>query len=323
MLRDRSIHAALVGGNSGIKPQHLSLQNGHLIIYRAGKDSRVDRANIALLRRIVRKSTTPVQLEVFYHSSLKLAAWSEPQERVRYIRMRNGSSIPVAERTARSDAISVLVLSDSLLLSAGDIWQLLGHSVRESLVVLTTNRILKDQQESFLLFFLRDAFMRLNLWLYPQGYFIGENLAVTPALFREQRGISGESFHETVALAGLTGDLAAFPPLTLPGRSYAVGGRGKIRLLKTAGETAMALVTWRRNKKFPWWFSSRHLLFHVAQVSAYLGALVAMVSLPAGMVLLGFALVITPQFSLTGYGLRRPWLWPARLASRLAVYFLG
>lgn len=298
-------------------------KNGHVILYRTGGDSRVDRANIALLKRIVQKSTTLVFLEIYYHAPLKLGAWSEPQERVRYVRLRSAERLPVAERITNSAGISILVLNDSILLSAADVWQLLGHSTRESLVALTTRRTLKNQQEFFLHLFLRDACLRLRNWLYPQGYFVPENFAVNPSLFGVQRGISLKSFHEKMAFAAFTDDLGARPPLVLSGRSFAVRDSHKIKLLQAALETALAITVWKKTRKFPWWFSSRHFLFHVAQTSAYLAALAAMVSVSAGLILVAFAIIITPQFSLTGYRLRRPWLWPVQLASRVAVYFFG
>lgn len=298
-------------------------KNGHVILYSTGGDSRVDRANIALLKRVVQKSTTPVFLEIFYHAPLKLGAWSEPQERVRYIRLRSGERLPVAGRITESAATSILVLNDSILLAAADVWELLGHSARESLVVLTTRRIRRSQREFFLHLFMRDAFLRLRAWLYPQGYFVPENFAVNPALFCAQRGISRDSFHEKIAMAGLTEDLGAQPPRVLTGRSFAVRGAHRTRLLQAAMETALAITVWNKTRKFPWWFSSRHLLFHVAQLSAYLGALAVMVSVSAGLILVAFAVIITPRFSLTGYRLRRPWLWPVQLASRVVAYFLG
>jgi hypothetical protein len=301
----------------------LPVKNGHVILYRAGDDTRIDRANIALLKRVVQKSTTPVFLEIYYHAPAQLLSWSEPQERVRYIRLRSGEQLPVAERITTSAGKAVLVLNDSVWLAATDIWHLLGHSPRQSLVVLKACRILKNPGESFPHYFLREAFMRLKAYLFPQGYFIPENHAVNPGLFCEERKISRKSFHEKMAFAGLSEDLAAQRPFVLPGRSYALRGVRDTRLMKTAAETVIAIKSWRDSKKFPWWFSPRHFLFHVAQISAYLGALAALVSIPAGLILLAFAILITPRFFFAGLSLRRPWLWPVCAVSRVVVYFFG
>lgn len=301
----------------------MPVKNGHVILYRAGDDTRTDRANISLLKRVVQKSTTPVFLEIYYHTPAQLLSWSEPRERVRYIRLRSGEKLPVAERIAAAAAKSVLVLNNSALLAAGDIWHLLGHSTRQSLVILNAGRVLKNSGESLPHFFLREAFTRRKSYLYPQGYFIPENHAINPGLFCEERKISRQSFHEKLAFAGLSEDLAAQRPFVLPGRSYALRGVGDTRLMNTAAETVRAIKSWQETKKFPWWFSPRHFLFHVAQISAYLGALAALVSIPGGLILIAFAILITPRFFFAGLSLSQPWLWPLRLVPRLVVYFFG
>lgn len=292
-------------------------------MYRAGDDSTVDRANITLLKRVVKKSTTPVELEICYHAPLQLGAWSEPQDSVRYTRLRSDEKIPLAEKIAASDGRPVLVFDDSILIAFADVWLLMGYSARESLVVLSAKRIRKSRSESFFQFLLRKSLFHLAAYLYPQGKFNPDIYAIHAGRFCAERGISRQGFQEKLAFAGMTGHLGALKPFVVAGRSFSVRGEGKLRLLNTLSESTRALTEWKRLKIFPWWFSSRHLLFHVAQISAYTGALTTMVSITGGLILLAFALLVTPQFSLTGYGFRRPWLWPAQLVSRLIVYFLG
>jgi hypothetical protein len=304
------------------RPPGVSRQ--HTLLYRAANDSRIDRWNIALLKRIIRKSTTPASLEVYYHEPAKLLDWAEPHEGVRYIRLRSGEHFPFAERIAAATTDTVVVFDDSLLLAAADVWRLMGLAERNSIVQLDTTRTHRRPGESTVNFLWRAARMALKNYLYPQGAVTGHAFAIHKKLLNDTQKIRLSSFHEKKNYSDYLQAIVPQKAEIIRGDSFAVNQGTPQPLLGTGAATVSALRTWNAEKKFPDWFSGRFLLFHVAQLAAYYGALVFYISPKASLIVFLFAAAITPQFLFKALPLwRRPHHALAQTGMRFLLYFVG
>lgn len=291
----------------------------HAILYRSGRDSRVNRANIATLKRVISKSTTPAILEIYYHEPLKLSDWALPHERVRYVKLRSGEDFPVAERMAQQTTDRLLVFDDALLISAADVWLLMGLAATHAVTVLRTERSVTNEGENLPGACFRGARLALVNYLYPAGDFNRHAFAINRTLLSPQPG----SMHEKITYHALLRSLSRFRPHHQNARSVAVRQAEEYPLLHAGFRTVEAFTHWKRHKEFPWWFSARAPLFHVAQLAAYYGALVSFISPGSGLIVFLFAILITPQYFFAQIKWRQWKLLPLRLLTRFALYFSG
>ncbi len=295
----------------------------HAIIYRSGRDSRVNRANIATLKRVVSKSTTPVSLEIYYHEPLKLLDWAEPHERVCYVRLRSGEDFPVAERMAQQSTDRLLILDDTLLISAADVWLLMGLSNANAVSALRLKRSVTGEGEKPLSMCFREARLCLVNYLYPQGDFNRHAFAINRKLLHVRRAAIPGSLGEKMNYRALLRSLSDLMPGTQTAHSVAVRHGEEYPLLHAGARTLEAFMHWKRHKIFPWWFSARAPLFHVAQLAVYYGALVSFISPASGLIVFLFAVLTTPQYFFTRLKWRQWRVLPLRLATRFALYFVG
>lgn len=294
----------------------------HAILYRSGRDSRVNRANIATLKRVVTKSTTPVSLEIFYHEPLKLLDWAEPHERVRYVKLRSGEDFPIAERMAGQSTDRLLVFDDTLLLSSADVWLLMGLANANAITVLNAVRAVCGEGENLFGLSFRDARLALANYLYPQGDFNRHAFAINRPLLLSSRAAAG-SLSEKLTYRDLLRSLTNLPPNRQTAHSVAVRQGEDYPLLQSGFRTVEAFMHWKKQRQFPWWFSARAPLFHVAQLAAYYGALVSFLSPKSGLIVFLFAILITPQFFFARLKWRQWHRLPLRFCSRFALYFVG
>jgi hypothetical protein len=295
----------------------------HAILYRSGRDSRVNRANITTLKRVVSKSTTPVSLEIYYHEPLKLLDWAEPHERVRYVKLRSGEDFPVAERMAQQMTDRLLIFDDTLLISAADVWLLMGLSATNAVSALRLSRSVTGEGETPLSMCFREARLCLVNYLYPQGDFNRHAFAINKNLLLAQRPVQPGGLGEKLTYHALLRSLSAFQPKGQAAHSVAVRHGEEYPLLNAGARTVEAFSHWKQHKIFPWWFSARAPLFHVAQLAAYYGALVSFISPASGLIVFLFALLITPQYFFARLQWRQWKTLPLRLLTRFALYFAG
>ena len=295
----------------------------HAILYRSGRDSRVNRANIATLKRVVRKSTTPVSLEIYYHEPLKLLDWALPHDRVRYVKLRSGEDFPVAERMSQQATDRLLVFDDTLLISAADVWQLMGLSSAHAVIVLNAKRSVTNERESLPGATFREARLALAGYLYPGGYFNRHAFALNKPLLLSKRALQRGSLGEKLTYQELLRSLAGLKPHSQVAHSVAVRQAEEYPLLNAGVRTVEAFTRWKKDKVFPWWFSARAPLFHVAQLAAYYGALVSLISPKSGLIVFLFAIAITPQYFFSRLKWQQWKVLPLRLLTRFALYFVG
>lgn len=221
---------------------------------------------------------------------------------------------PYAERIAAASGV-VVVLVDTLLARAGDIWRLMARSEQHAVVTLGIVRTRRAPGEGMLAFLWRSATAALQRHLYPQGP-IGA-FAVNKSLTTES------GFREKIRHFGFLRSLYPTRPDILFADGYGVARTQAPVLLATGAATAEALRAWKNQKASPWWFSGKFFLFHVAQLAAYYGALVALLAPAASLVVFGFAVLITPGFFLRNLPWRRPHHALAQMAARVLLYFTG
>jgi len=274
----------------------------HTILYRAGHSARIDAYNIKLWARIAHKSTTPVFIEIYYYEPLKLADFAIPEDRVRYVRLRSGEEFPVAERIARTQTSAVIVCDGSIAFSASDIWQLLAVTMHRGIASLAIDKSLVGEN------------MHLEHYLNPQGRFDGRAFGITR--------LKSQSFITKVRYLDLLRSRGFSEHAAIQGKSIEVI-RSKHAWLEAATLTLNAIKFWRASKNFPYWFSSRRFIFHIAQLAAYIAALMAFLSLWRAAVLFAFAICITPQFFCTRLSWRKPKKLTIQLFRRIALYFIG
>lgn len=275
------------------------------------------------MKRVIAKSTTRAALEIYYHEPGKLLGWAEPRENVRYVRLRSGDNFPLAERIAAAASETVLVFSDSLLLKAGDVWRLMGLAERNAFVVLDSFHAQRRPEEPIWIYLWRKARLTLKNYLYPLGAMGNHAFALNKGLLSAEQGIALESFHERKKYADFLRAIYPAKPEIIAGVSFATRAAEATPLLGTGAATVEAIRRWKEEKKFPYWFSGRFLIFHVAQLAAYYGALVAFVSPKASLVVFLFAALITPAYFFPGIPWRRPHHALAQLVSRFLLYFAG
>lgn len=279
----------------------------HTILYRSGLNPRVDRSNINLFQRVTVKSTTPVFVEIFYHEPLRLSEFAAPQERMRFVKLRSGEDFPVAERLRNATTDCVLVLHGDLLYAAQDIWRLLGLASRKPLSSLTIARSFVDERPS------------LTAYLEPEGKFEGRAFAINQKLFPQ----SLRSFEQKIDYWQLLRSFAKISSHTVLAKSIEITRSFPTRWLESLAVTIAALRRWKAEKQLPREFSTRRLLFHVAQIATYLAAMVALLSPVRGLVLFAFAIAITPQFFLKNLKWRRLTVMMKQLTGRLSLYLVG
>lgn len=295
----------------------------HAILYRSGRDSRVNRANISTLKRVISKSTTPVSLEIYYHEPLKLLDWALPHDRVRYVKLRSGEDFPVAERMSQQATDRLLVFDDTLLISAADVWLLMGLSSAHAVTVLNAKRSVTNEREGLPGATFREARLALTGYLYPGGSFNRHAFALNKPLLLSKRPLQRGSLGEKLTYHELLRSLANLKPHSQVAHSVAVRQAEEYPLLNAGVRTVEAFTSWKKDKVFPWWFSPRAPLFHVAQLAVYYGALVSLISPKSALIVFLFAIVITPQYFFTRLKWRQWKLLPLRLLTRFALYFVG
>lgn len=303
------------------------MAQGLVIFYRASAvydpASRIDRHNIRLLKRVVQKSTTAIALDILYHEPLRLTDWAEPMDSVRYVRLRSGEDYPLAERIAKTDATAIALFDSSLLLHHDDIWLLSGLAMRSSFSALAPRRALRRPGEISWNFYLREARCMLSEYLYPKSIFTARAFAIQKSLLLARCTIKLGSFSEKMAWLDLLKIQDNAEVAVYRARSADTSLPKRLTLLETLRRTRDALAIWRAAKTFPHWFSGRSFLFHTAQLSFYLGALVAMVSFAHGLLLIGFAALLVPQYTFTNMRWRRALKIPAQLGARFLLLFFG
>lgn len=275
------------------------------------------------MKRVIAKSTTRAALEIYYHEPGKLLNWAEPRENVRYVRLRSGDNFPLAERIAAVSSETVLVFSDSLLLKAADVWHLMGLSERNAVVVLDSFQARRRPGELLWIFFWRKARLTLKNYLYPLGTMGNHAFALNKKLLSAEQGIALQSFQERKKYADFLRAIYPAKPEIMTGVSFATNAAEATTLLGTGAATVEAIRRWNAEKKFPYWFSGRFLIFHVAQLAAYYGALVAFISPKASLIVFLFAALITPAYFFARLPWRRPHHALAQLGARFLLYFLG
>lgn len=304
-------------------------QPGHTIFYLTGEDSAADRHNTTLLARIAQRSTTPLRIEIFYHRPLQLSNWAVEAGNVRYTRLRSASEFVLAERIAAARTESVLFFNYRILAHSEDIWRLLGHSNREPYALALPGKTLRSRQETAWGFALRSA--RFDLACYTGSPGEPAIVAVNRTLLRRQSGRQTSGLLLRKFYADLLSGTGTPAPLLLRGRSLAVEARPAM-WLTTTSNTLIALHIWRDKHYFPWWFSYRHPLFVVAQLSFYTALLVLTVSAKGSLLLLLFTTGTTLRYFCRGFlhtlrkGFRRTTLLSAgllRLPARLLLYLIG
>lgn len=293
----------VVGGNTAI-------------FYRANGDSPSDRRNIKLLEKVVAKATTQVSAEIFYHLPRRLSDWTNPADGIRYTRIRNSSEWPIAERIAKLQGACVLIFDGTLLLSASDVWYMIGYAQQHERVLLQARRAVRGTRETCLHFAMREA----NLHLQHR---VWERTTDATAVAFKVAERDPRSIRVLTDYAEQLRAIAHADFFTFYGNSRAIGSHSAQPLLASVIRTMHAVKAWRNDGRFPSSYSQKTLLFHVAQLAAYSGAIFAFVSLPAGLIVLGFAVCITPRFFLTGISLLRPVDLVRRVFARFALYYVG
>jgi hypothetical protein len=302
---------------------------GHTIFYLAGEDTAADRHNIALLGRIVPRSTTSIHVEIFHHRPLQLNNWARERGHLRYVRLRSDSEFVLAERIVAARTDSVLYLSFRTFAHADDLWQLLAYSARTPYTLALPGHTLRNRMETGWNFALRSA--RLDLARYTGSPDEPAMVAIHKTLLQQKtaRRVTGLLLRKFYA--DVLNGADAPRPLLLQGRSRQIEAR-KVLWLTTLRHTLFALRIWRDNRQFPWWFSYRHPLFVVAQMGFYTFLLLLPLSPGQSLILLAFTLSLTLPYFLRNMlsdilsTLRRPrhsCLVLAKLAARFLLYLIG
>lgn len=190
-------------------------------------------------------------------------------------------------------------------------------------MVVDSFRARKNPAENLWGYLARSARLALKRYLYPLGSLQGRAFAVNKRLLGEMQRITPGSFSEKKTYADFLRALHVPQAKIIIADSFAVAGNSANSLLATGAATVEAMRAWNRDKIFPHWFSGRFLLFHVAQLAVYYGALVALLSPKASLVVFLFATLITPQFFFAHLPWRTPLRLPAILGARFLLYFAG
>lgn len=304
---------------------------GHTIFYLAGEDTAADRHNIPLLARIAARCSTPLRVEVFYHRPLKLSNWALEAGSVRYTRLRSASDFVLAERIAASGTECVIFFNWMVLAHAEDLWRLLGHTAREPYVLALPGNTVGGSHETAWQLALRSA--RFDLARYTGSARQPVLTALNKTLLneksvREPKGLLLRKFYADL----LDGTTVRKPiPRLLKGRSLEAAAPSP-GWLATFTSTLLAWQIWREVKSFPWWFSYRHPLFLVAQLSFYMALLVLPVSAKGCLLLILFSFGITLRYASGGAlramrsairSARRIRATLLRAAARVLLYIIG
>jgi len=242
---------------------------------------------------------------------------------VRYVKLRSGDDFPVAERMSQQATDRLLIFDDTLLISAADVWLLMGLSLAHAVTVLNANRSVTNEAESLPAACFREARLALAGYLYPNGNFNRHAFAINKTLLSAERTLQRGSLGEKLTYQELLRSLGNLKPHGLNAHSVAVRQAEEYPLLNAGVRTVEAFTHWKKRKAFPWWFSARAPLFHVAQLAAYYGALVSFISPMSGLIVFLFAILITPQYFFARLKWRQWQLLPLRFCSRFALYFIG
>ena len=238
---------------------------------------------------------------------------------MRYVKLRSGEDFPVAERMSQQATDRLLIFDDTLLISAADVWLLMGLSTTNAVSALRLKRSVTGEGETALGMCFREARLCLVNYLYPQGDSNHHAFAINKNLLLTQPGSLGEK----LTYHALLRSLSAFQPKAQAAHSVAVRHGEEYPLLNAGARTVEAFLHWKQHKIFPWWFSPRAPLFHVAQLAAYYGALLSFISPSSSLIVFLFAVAITPQYFFTQLKWRQWKMLPLRLVTRFALYFAG
>ncbi|HRP70066.1 MAG TPA: hypothetical protein PLY93_11085 [Turneriella sp.] len=291
----------------------------HALLYRADvPDSRVDRWNIKLIERIVKKSTTPAIAEIYYYQSTQISSWVVPHENVRFHRLRSGEAFPLAERINQTHADYVLVFDNSTYLSAADIWLLMGLVKMQSVVVVNPTRFAARKNENFWVRQLRHARFALHTYLKRPTPAMGIFFAVDKTKMRQTT-----NFLQKITYADFIRATYKNAPQQIQGQSRSAAKGTQHDFLETVASTVEALQIWKRDKSFPYWFSHRFLLFIVAQLAVYIGVLAFYIAPLYSLPFFLFAIFITPQFFFAHFSWRSPCHALVQGCTRLLLYLIG
>jgi hypothetical protein len=304
-------------------------ESGHTILYLAGEDTAADRHNIALLERLVPRSTNRIHAEILYQRPLQLSSFASESGHLRYVRLRSDSEFVLAERIVAARTDSVLYFSFRTFAHADDLWQLLAYSARTPYTLALPDSALRNRNESSWSFALRSA--RLHLARYTGSPDESAMVAMNKMLLQQQTARRASGLLLRKFYADLIHTIEAPRPLLLKGRSRQIEAR-KPLWLKTLRHTLMAYRIWRDSRQFPWWFSYRHPLFVVAQMGFYAFLLLLPLSPRQSLILLAFSLSLSLPYFLRNMlsdivsTLHRPrdaCLVIFKLAARFLLYLIG
>jgi hypothetical protein len=314
---------------AGAQATPVFYQPGHTIFYLASEDTVADRHNIALLARIAARSTTPLNVEIFYDRPLKLGNWAEATGSLRYRRLRSTADFVLAERIAGANTECVLFFNFLVFAHSEDLWRLLGHVQREPFTLLLPGKILPQRGMNAWRTALLAA--RLDLLHYADSPNRPAILALNRRLLHKstqqpEKGLLRRKFYADI----LSGQ-SLIQPLRLHGRSRVVA-MPDAQWLTTGKNTVRAWRTWRSHRRFPWWFTYRHPLFVVSQLSFYIALLVLLATFRGSVILFLFAIGLTLPYFCRGFlhGVRTWFRNVRRLAAllplmgaRLVLYLIG
>ncbi len=298
------------------------------LVYLSGDDTRIDRANVALLSRVVKKSTNPLALEVWYVRPLQLNNWALAQESVRFVKLRSMASVTVAEQCTQIATEKILLATSQTLLHESDVWSLLGFIERHTVFCMEPLRMLRAPHETLLKFVFREAFFSLHCYLKTPFTWQSAPLAIDRTRFL--RGIqNAEGIRAQKAFFDFFENPVGEKTPTASGRSFSLRESPR-RLLNTLLFAIESFQEFRTEKKLPRALSARLLLFLVAQLSMYFATLTAIITFSGAFLLVGFAGLLTAPFIFSGAkrryrnycGIYR--LLPLRsIFVRLLVLFIG
>lgn len=268
------------------------------LVYLSGDDTLIDRANIQLLSRVVKKSTNPLALEVWYMRPLRLNNWAIPQESVRFVKLRSMASVAVAEQCTQITTEKVLLATSQTLLHESDVWSLLGFIERHTVFCIEPTRILRAPHETLRKFVLREAYFTLHSYLKTP--FVWQSALLAIDRTRLLRGIQNtEGIRAQKAFFDFFESPVSETTPTASGRSFSLRESPR-RLLNTLLFAIESFQKFRAEKKLPRALSARLLLFLVAQLSMYLAALTAIITFSGAFLLVGFACLLTAPFVFSG-----------------------
>lgn len=261
------------------------------IWYFAGEDTPADRHNIWVLARVVTKSTVPLHAVIFYDRPLRLSNWAWPQENLRFTRRNTLDIGAQAVELAGSKSATAVLCDYRVLLHPQDLWLLLGYGQRFPLVLFWPQRCVRDKNEPLWRFAWRCAATDFRNYLgahKPQDVLCSFNHRLLPPF--SDRPFSKLKFYHRLLVGKTT-----LPAERISCRSKAIAAKD-YPWLSGVSDLFLALRLWKKEKRFPFWLTSRHFIFPVAQLAMYVATMALWIDVKAALVFAGFAVFLTPCF---------------------------